>query len=199
MSDSEQQDVIPSAQPVAPPTQPGALIAPQRAANWPVVIGTIAIVFGCLGILGGVLSVLSPVTIKFFSGFMPEEQQEIIQQSMPWNVVYGIGALLVAILLLVGGIRLSARKRQAVALIRTWAAVKILFSIVSSVISYHYAQLQIEAIANDPNAAAIGMGFMDTFGVVGMIFNALWLCALPVFVLVWFSRKKIETEVADWN
>ncbi len=198
MSDSEQQDIIPSAQPVAPPTQPGALAPPQRPANWPTAIGTIAIVFGTLGILGGLLGALSPVTIAIFSEFMLPGQEEGLQQSMAWSVAYGIGGMIIAILLLIGGIRLRARRRQAVVLIRIWAIVKILLSAGGSVIGYQSVQLQMEAIQNDPSSPIMNTGIMGTFGMVGMVVGLLWACVLPVFMLVWFARGKIRREAESW-
>ncbi len=198
MSDSEQQDIIPSAQPVAPPTQPGTIAAPRRPANWHAAIGTIAVVFGCLGILGGFLGAISPFTMALFSGFMLPGQEKGLQQLMAWNVAYGIGGLIVAILLLVGGIRLRARRRQAVVLIRTWAVVKIFLSVGGCVIGYQSARFQVEAIQNDPNSPLMDAGVVTTFGMLGMVVGFLWACALPVFMLVWFSRKKIKSETEGW-
>lgn len=199
MSDSEQQDIIPSAQPVAPPTQPGAITAPRRPANWPAVIGTIAIVFGCLGCLQGVLGALSPLMTAFIAPFLIEEQAEIIRQSAVWNVASSIVGLMIAVLLFVGGIRIKRKQRRAASLLRGWAMIKILFTLVATAVSYPSAQQQMEAVQNDPNAGFLGAGFFKLFGVVGMIIGLLWMCALPVFVLVWFSRKKIKSETEGWT
>ncbi len=198
MSDSEQQDVIPSAQPVAPPTQPGTIAAPQRPANWPTVIGTIAIVFGCLGSLQGVLGALSPLTTSLFSPFMIKGQAEVIQQTAVWNVASSLVGLVIAVLLLIGGIRITRKQLRAVLLLQCWAIAKILFALVATVVGYRSAQLQLEVVQNDPNVANFGAGFFSVFGAIGMIIGALWLCALPVFILVWFSRNKIKCEVAGW-
>ncbi len=199
MSDSEQQDIIPSAQPVAPPTQPGTITAPQRPPNWPAVIGIIAIVFGCFGILGGCAGILSPFTTQMFSGFMPAGQQEALEQSVALNVIYGIGGLFVATVLLLGGIRLRARRRQALLLIRTWAVVKPVLSVGGAVLGYQSMQHQMEAMQNDPNVAAMGTGILSTFGLVGMVIGLLWTCALPIFMLTWFSREKIKSDTEGWS
>ncbi|MCH8969802.1 MAG: hypothetical protein IIA66_11880 [Planctomycetes bacterium] len=198
MSDNEQENVIPSAQPVAPPTQPGTIASPQRPANWPTAIGIIAIVFGTLGTLGGLLGALSPVTIAIFSEFMLPGQEEGLQQTMAWSVAYGIGGMIIAILLLIGGIRLRSRRRQAVVLIRTWAIVKILLSVGGTVIGYQSVQLQMEAIQNDPSSPIMNTGIMGTFGMVGMVVGLLWAFVLPVFMLAWFARKKIKSETESW-
>ena len=198
MSDNEQENVIPSAQPVAPPTQPGTIASPQRPANWPTAIGTIAIVFGTLGTLGGLLGALSPVTIAIFSEFMLPGQEEGLQQTMAWSVAYGIGGMIIAILLLIAGIRLRSRRRQAVVLIRTWAIVKILLSVGGTVIGYQSVQLQMEAIQNDPSSPIMNTGIMGTFGMVGMVVGLLWAFVLPVFMLAWFARKKIKSETESW-
>jgi len=198
VSDSEQQDIIPSAQPVAPPTLPGAIAAPRRPSNWPAVIGTIAIVFGCLGCLQGVLGALSPLMTAFLAPFMVEEQAEIMQQSAVWNVTSSVVGLMIAVLLFVGGIRITRKRRRAVSLLKGWAIAKILFTLIATIVGYQSAQLQMEAVQNDPNVAFLGAGFFKMFGVVGMILGLLWMCALPVFVLVWFSRRKIKSETESW-
>lgn len=189
----------PESTPLAPPTQPGAIATPAARSSWPTVIGTIAIIFGSLGSLQGVLGALSPLTTAFFTPFMPKGQAEILQQSTVWTVASSIAGLVIAVLLLVGGIRIMGRQRRAVFLLRGWAVAKILFTLVATVVGYQAAQLQLEAMQNDPNTAVWGGTSLRTFGTVGLVFGVALLCALPVFMLVWFSRSKIKNEVAGWS
>ena len=40
---------------------------------------------------------------------------------------------------------------------------------------------------------------MATFGLAGAIVSLLFYWALPVFVLIWFSRSRIRAETAGWH
>ena len=188
----------PESTPLAPPTQPGPIATPVARSSWATVIGTIAIVFGSLGSLQGVLGILSPLTTAFFRPFMFAGQAEAIEQSTVWNVGSGVAGLVIAVLLLVGGIRIVGRHRGAVVVLRGWAVAKILFILITTVVGYQLVQSQMEAFQNNPNLAGPGAPVFKTVGAIGMVFGVVFLCSLPVFVLIWFSRSKIKDEVAGW-
>ena len=81
-----------------------------------------------------------------------------------------------------------------------------IFVVVNSVVGYliqiAQAEAMQEAIANDPNVpaglSAMMGSMMQAFGVFGVLIGVLWGWALPVFLFIWFSRKKIRTETAGW-
>jgi hypothetical protein len=35
-------------------------------------------------------------------------------------------------------------------------------------------------------------------GVIGTILGIAWGCALPIFMIVWFTRSKVRAEVSTW-
>ena len=209
MSDSEQEHVIPSAQPVAPPTQPGALAPPQRPANWPAVIGTIAIVFGSGGIFVGLWGAASTFGMRFFEWAMEQSQPSgvvasqvaVMEAGIPWTVASSLVATAIASLLLLGGIRLNKRKRSSMRLLKFWAVVKIPVVVIVTIAAVLMQELQFEIMGQSSGGMPMpfGSGFFGLMIVVTLVFGLAWGWALPVFLLIWLSRGKIKNEVAGWT
>ena len=209
MSDSEQQDIIPSAQPVAPPTQAGTIAAPQRPANWPSVIGTIAIVFGSGGILVGLWGAASPFGMRLFEWAMEQSQPSgivdsqvaVMEAVIPWTVASSLVATAIATLLLFGGIRLNKRKSSSMRLLKFWALMKIPVVVIVTIAAVLMQQLQFEIIGQSSGGIPMpfGGGFFDVMIVVTLVFGLAWGWTLPVFLLIWLSRGKIRNEVAGWT
>ena len=208
MSDSEQEDIIPSAQPVAPPTQPGALATPKRPTNWPMVIGTIAIVCGSGGILVGLWTAAAPLVIRLFESAIGQGQPaavfhmqvDAMQPWHPWTVASSLVATAIASLLLIGGIRLTKRRRSTMRLLKLWAVMKIPFVVITTIAALLMQERQFEIMSQPSSGIATPFGgeFVSVMIVVGLVFGLAWGWALPVFLLIWLRRGKIKDEVAGW-
>ena len=209
MSDSEQEIVIPSAQPVAPPTQPGTIVAPQRPANWPKVIGTIAIVLGSGGIFVGLWGAASPFGMRLFEWAMEQSQPSAVvdrqvaamQAWLPWTVGSSLLAVAIATLLLFGGIRLNKRKSSSMRLLKFWAVMQIPVVVIVTIAEMLMQERLFEIMGQSPGGIPMpfGGGFADLMLVVGLVFGLAWGWALPVFLLIWLTRGKIKNEVAGWT
>ncbi len=209
MSDSEPQDNLPSAQPVAPPTQPGTIAAPQRPGNWPTVIGTIAIVFGSGGILVGLWGAASTFAMRFIEWALEQSQPSgvvdsqvaVMEAGIPWTVASSLIATAIAILLLLGGIRLNKRKRSSMRLLKFWAVMKIPVVVIVTIAGILMQELQFEIMGQSSGGMPMpfGGGFLDIMMAIGLAFTLAWGWALPVFLLIWLSRGKIKNEVAGWT
>ena len=113
----------------------------------------------------------------------------------------------IAIVLLIGGIGLTKRSPWSPKTCRTWAGLKMLLVVYSSIIGYLVQQAQMEAmqrmLEEDPNAPTAMVGFFGTLmaiiGPVIFVFAIVWGWALPIFMLIWFLRHKIKAEVAQWG
>ncbi|MEM7699855.1 MAG: hypothetical protein AAF236_15780, partial [Verrucomicrobiota bacterium] len=194
-----------------PPPSPNS----HRPPSWPKTIGIICLVFGGLDLLNGLFSVATAgfvaqnlINTVELSGqptddVIPVAAEVKSGQFRQGLVTFGLGVILVpgAILLL---------KRRAVSrwILLGWSCLKL---ILGSYLAWHGAELarkQIEVgimagIAEDGNTPPEMASFFGAFGdiaqiltlVVGLIFVAL----LPVFLLVWFSRKKVRSEVESWS
>ncbi len=188
----------PESTPLAPPTQPGAIAAPARPSNWPTVIGIIAIVLGAGGILGGVWGAAAPVLMGWFSWAMVPGQAESLQAWLPWTISTSLVSAAVAILLLLGGIKLVKRSPAAPGLLRTWAILKLPLAVVLTIVGIMVQKEQFEVVQGSTTAIPMGSAFFDIMAVFGVVFSVFWYGALPVFILIWFARKKARAEVAGW-
>ncbi|MCH8152385.1 MAG: hypothetical protein IH830_08445 [Planctomycetes bacterium] len=192
---------------MTPPVEPGEI--PHRPSAWPMVIGVIAIIFGSLAILQGCFGAVSSLFMSSLSGFMPAEQATMLDAMeglKPWMIIGAVLTLALGILLLVAGIGLVRRRAWSPTACMVWAGIKMMFVVGNTILADMAQQAQFEAMQEmmqqDPNMPAAMpamMGsFMQVFGVFTIVLGILWGWALPVFLLIWFSRGKIKAEVAGW-
>jgi hypothetical protein len=191
--------------PAAPPTQPlYAQLLPPRS-GWPGVIGTIAIVIGALGIIGGLWGLLGPLMTSKMAQFVPPEQRtglDVAQRWQAWTYVLSTFATLLAVLLLVAGIRLVRRRASAPGTCRAWAVLKMLLVVLQAIMT--------ALIQRDTFAAMEKMGSLSPTGLSASSYISIaasasavavivWGWALPVFLLIWLARSKIREEMATWG
>lgn len=187
--------------PSAPPTRPGANAVPDAVSAWPTVIGIIATIFGAGGLLLSVWGMASPFLMdRWMTGMQDPRMSQMmsVPQWRTYTVVSSALSLGAAALLLGAGIGILQRRRWASRTSTTWAIVKMAVVLVGTALGYMTMQAQLGAM----NAAApTSMPAGVTTGMVagGMCFGIVWGWALPIFVLIWFSRSRIKAEVATWT
>ncbi len=172
-------------------TPPSPTPPPQKApskSSWPTAIGVISIVWGSLGLICTPLSAL-------VSKFNPQAKD--MQAKFPdWYTTYSTAGLPVgialAVLLLVAGICLLKRIHASRALLLTYAGVNIAWTVVGSIMVI--TVLFPSFLEGDmPNKAAV-IGGMVGGTIGGMVAGMAW----PIFLLVWFRRRKIRQQVQGW-
>ncbi len=189
-----------------PPTGPGSPV--QKRSAWPVVIGVIAIVLGGFGVLLHSGSGLVSCQVNGpYSGTGQEmvnaAQAAATEQFGPWNLLSALGSLALAGLLLAAGIGMVRRRPWCGKASLAWSILKIVYSIPATVLAFIVNSAQIDAMQQASTEAgnsgaggffalAQGLGV----GVIGC--GLLWAWVFPVFVLIWFLRAKVRTEVATW-
>lgn len=199
---------IPPPTPVSPPTDAGAI--PPKPSSWPMVIGVIAIICGSLATLQGCIGLGSSALFGLFASAMPEEQagmMDATESLTPLIMISGGLKMAIAIVLLIGGIGLTRRSTRGPKTCRIWAGLKMFIVVYSSIIGYLVQQAQMEAmqrmLEEDPNTAAAIPGFFGTFmailGPLTLVLGIVWGWILPIFMLIWFSRRKIKAEIAQWG
>lgn len=195
----------PSAPPVppAPPVTPGA-IAP-RPSRWPAIIGTIALVFGILATLGGCGGLVMMPFMEAIMESVPNQQNPGLaglSDWKQWTIPGSILSMALGVLLVVGGSGLLRRRGWGRRVCLGWAGLKMVLVIFMATIQYQIAIDQAEAMKNDPNFQALPAqfaGFMQSFSMISVIISVIWGWALPVFLLVWLSRRKIRDDVKTWS
>lgn len=169
------------------------------AAKWPKNLGIIAIVLGACGFLAGMCTIGSiPFSSIFLSmaagqqsvrrGPSPEHMMAVIEKFKVPMIAHAIVAALVALILLYAGILLLKRRPNAVSVVKLWAVIKTLISIVGTVVVYYYG---LELAKTEGGSATLHM--------VTTALGFLWAMALPIFMFIWFARASVREEVASWT
>lgn len=195
---------MPSSAP--PPFQSGSLPETHR---WAGVVGTIAIIFGVAGVLQGgcgiVASLFGSEIYESMSSIAPQSADQMAAQQAAnerflWmNTGLSLLSMLVATVLLVGGIQLLRRRATSATLLRLWALAKLVLAILLAGAGWMVFQAQLEWMQAEQNASGASADLMRGAAIFGIALGLLWQWALPIFMIVWFSRAPIRASVARWN
>ncbi len=173
-------------------------------------IGIIAVVFGVLGVLGGCSGLVFNVFAAIWGSsmqWMPEAQKalfEVMRQYVVPTSISMVVATVLAAWLLVAGIGVLRHRPWSRGATVGWAVAKIIYAIPASVLGYFHYKAQLEAMEQ----AAIDSGtpmptghivtIMQSVVVPMMGCSMLWTWALPLFLIIWFLRASVKTEVERW-
>ncbi|MHC5113503.1 MAG: hypothetical protein ACYTGP_03635 [Planctomycetota bacterium] len=194
-----------------PPNPVPASYAPAPEATppaWPIVIGIIGIVFGALGAFGGCLSAGMTAFAGTLADMMPPGQEATfaaLEQYGPVLIGMYLGALVLAVLLLVGGIGLVRRRPWSIPTCIAWAILKMAFVIFAAFVNYLNSRAQLEAtqqqFESDPNMPSINFPdwLVESASMIAGVFGLLWGWALPVFMLIWFARRNVKEHIRSWG
>jgi len=190
-----------------PPTFTAAI----QTTHWPKTLGIISIVFGAFGAMAGFCGVIGSAALgpiseamaKFMpagkNGPSPADTFEALQKMQGWMIANSVLTTLVAILLIVGGAKLMKRQAQSQMMLLSWAALKILLAVIASVLGYFSLQDQMAAVEKSGTATpAMSQSATQLMGLFSMGFGFLWAIAGAVFIIIWFKREKIRSEVSSW-
>ncbi len=199
-----------------------------RPSRWPVIWGTVAIVLAVIALVAEAARILqAAATIMLpLDAFLTEvdispsgdpvqdrmmedmmlRQEEIMTATAklaPWNLAIGTVLLLLAIVLLTGGILLCLRSRKAAPVLQTWAVLKIVAGGFGVWIAHRATNISMRgmgdmidsfsAISASP-ATTLG-GVLEWLSLAILILGLLWTLWLPVFFLVWFNRPVVREDM----
>ena len=182
--------------PFTPPTQ--APPPSVRASVWPTVVGIIGIIYASLGLFGTFCGLAYPFILPLYVDWLrsvgtPEQRVQEMETSMPpvgWTVLTSMVGLALVILLFVGAVRLLRRQTSGARLCALWSWIIIPWSIVATVIT-----LVIQLNAPEPSG-----GRWEQIGTaILIVIVALIELVLPVFMVIWFARATIKSQVAQWR
>ncbi len=188
----------------APASVPGMI--PPAPSVWPTVIGTISIVLGVMGLLCYGCSSIGAMLGPLLANVVPPE----VLGPQPQGVflVYWIAshcaALLLSLWLLVAGIGIAQRRAWARSASLGWATTKMAVTVADTVLGFvfisdiatHFSE---RWSRGQPQTAQLPEGVMELVMafviIVGFFFTLIW----PVFLLIWFARRRVRAEIAHWR
>jgi hypothetical protein len=193
----------PQARPLTPPTQPVPLAPVVPRSKWPAVVGIIAIVIGAGGFLYNACGAVGAFVVAIMFQRMPPTGMppQVMQIKPGLEGVMLVMSLLCGVLL-IPGIALLQRRRWSAAWLRIWSVAAIVLAVAGSVIE---ARIQGENMTlmmtatSMPAGAGPNTAVLQATVIGTAVFNAVLRCAFPVFLLIWFARRKIRDEVAGWK
>ena len=166
--------------------------------KWPTVIGS-------LGVVLGVLMVIDTLDDLLFQLFTSEEDwaawigsdiAQTIFVSMPplaWLIAAAVIQICLGCVLVAGSLRIRRRQASGVQMCRTWAMATAAWV----VLSLGFSLWWIGRISGDLPVASEAE--IQAAAVWGIALAAVLLLAYPVFLLYWFSRDEIQTQIAGWQ
>ncbi len=159
---------------IAELTPPPLLQPVPKRSSWPTVIGVISLVLAGLIVIKFAWSTI--MLLKIIS------DSDAI--SLPWVVVavQCIVVLVTQALLLTAGVFTMMRKSVGRILHLIWAGIRLAFGLIS-------LSLTMRAVA----------GTAPPNDLIWYLLEGALLLSYPVFLLIWFSRKKIRNEVRSWG
>ena len=188
----------------APPVEAGPIEPPQT--KWPTVIGVIGIVFSSLGLFcscAGFLAVpLQRMSVEMQrsagrADAFAEAQLAVAEQfQIPMIVLIVIG-LIPTIWLLCASIMLVRRQQRARVHFIGWALVSLLMLALNIGLQILMAQAMLVELEKAGESQLAGRLWL-TLGIQAIL-TLLFGLATQGFVLLWFSRRKIKQEVAQWR
>lgn len=198
-------------------TSPSPLSSPPptpsqaKGGVWRKIIGIISIIFGSLALLQSAMApIMIPFTRKTMESSVNDDagmerlnayMEKLSSLSMLSAVVIG----LLSLVLLVGGILLLKKNKIAPVLLMSWAVLKMVGGTFLNYKNYLLMQDQLEILSPSMQVEGFGAAEAEAFNsitsisaMVGLVGGTLWLLAFPIFILIWFNRKKIKDEVRSW-
>ena len=194
--------------PTAPPTEAGE--RPEHRSSWPNVIGIIAIVFGSMAALGSCFAIGALLFLDQYADIMNsfqaqagqgeawEEMVAIMDARQLIFLALGFLALFLAGLLLAGGIALIRRRPSARGLLLGWSLAKMAMAVTEAWAEWPLTKASYRAQAANENMPEGFRTAMESIAPVVASCTFLWYAALPVFLLIWFNRGKVRSEMSSW-
>lgn len=134
-----------------------------------------------------------------------EELTAFFENWKIFGIVQGLVMAIVALMLLVGGIKLLKRQAGSIGLLKGWALLKLVTGIGGTIFQTQMTREQMAITLKQAGEAAGSAGnqmtetFVGIGMMIGVVFGVIWLAILPVFLLIWFARAAVKAEVARWS
>lgn len=189
---------------MAPPVESSFI--DETPSKWPTVIGVISIVLASLGLLCGCAGYFQVplqrwgLKMQSQSGQpdpLAEAQIKIAEQYQMLTIILLTIGMVITLWLLVASIALVRRRRSARGQMIGWAVASILMLAINVVFQVLMFQATADELRQMGEAQSIGRLWIGV--AITAFFVLVFGLALQLFVLIWFSRRKVREEMASWR
>ena len=134
---------------------------------------------------------------------VPEEQRAATAQGLQLviQITQMCMAFALSVWLLITGIGLVRRRPWARASAMGWSVAKVLLTLASTAAGLLYAQESVDQINDQMSQGGQEPLFTMTMQIMYIIFavTVVWFLIWPIFLLLWFSRESIKSEIKVWD
>jgi hypothetical protein len=166
----------------------------QPRPPWPTVVGIISL---CVAGIFGLMTIGS--LIYNASGFHTAQQREVLENMPGWFRPYkwvgGVFTIATYVVLAIGGAKLLKRRRAGRTLHVAFALMGVLVAISGLVVMITMMNYMSPPANMPPQARVAFKATMAFSAIIGMAFAL----AYPVFVLIWFTRPKVNQHIRTWQ
>ena len=184
----------------------------SKGPKWAKVLGIFAAVLGALGFLGGLFrpvgAFLQKAQLENLVSIKQADADEVSDFLSEWissQTIAGVTMAVIALLLLVGGVLLIKRRKISATILRVWALAYLVlgayFTIKTMPLQEHLMKLLMAPAlgSGGGSEADIVEKSMEIGAKMGVGIGLLWILICSLFVLIWFSRRRIRDEVKSWS
>ena len=186
------------------PTEPVDEWGEPQQSRWPGVIGTISIVLGSLGVLCYGCNSASTLAAPFLPASMQNQAAQGPQQAI--QIAQLCLAFLLSVWLLTSGIGLLRRRSWIRTSLLAWAVVKVVLTIIGTVMGVIFAEDITRQINDSMAASAQAQGgstppftFQASWIIIFVVIMFFWSLIWPTVVAVWMLRANVVEEVQSWG
>ena len=185
-----------------PPFEPRDMALEEVDTKWPGTIGTISIVLGVLGLMCYGCGSINAIVGPYMANMLPADQRPPAPPPLVSAIQIGQTCItfVLSVWLLSAGIGLLKRRRWSRGAHVGWAFAKILLAMISAVVGILIMPQTIKQI-NDQlsHSGKINFRVTEPLMMTVIVISTVWFLIYPVFLVMWFSRAPMKTEVATWR
>jgi len=153
--------------------------------TWPVV-------FGVLSLVVAFIDLAIVATNAVYATTAPGDSAYNMGRAIGGSIIPGI----LALWLLFAAIGIIRRSPGAISLIKQWAWVKLVLTVVCNGVGI-VALLAVQGAAERIGAGA-GGGVGTEVLLIAIVIGAAWGLAWPIVSLIWLSQGKVQADFAKW-
>ncbi len=164
-----------------------------RRTVWSIVLGAVGLIYAVWVLFGDV---------RYLAGMVQKDEASLTAATQPAAIVGNVAntnhviGLILSIWLLWVSIGLLLRKSGLAKSMRTWAVTKLIW------LGFNGAVIMVGTLQALQNlhAAQAGTAVGRAIGtILAVLVLMLPSAALPIFAVIWLSRRKIRSEMATWG
>lgn len=164
------------------------------------VMAIIGIIYAGIALLGGLMGLFSLAMIPVMTRVVipttgptsaPAVNFNAMTSLMIWSVILSLTGAALAVILLIGSIRLLRNRLVGLQMMRTWAWIEIIYSVIATVLGI-WLQYEMQQKVFAQIGTGMPSGFMTVALITGAVFGIAFRMILPVLILTLLRGEMVK-------